>query len=49
MALQRARQALSDSQAALKSGDWTAYGEAQKRLQQAISDAVAAEGQPAAK
>jgi uncharacterized membrane protein (UPF0182 family) len=48
-ALQRANQALSDSQAALKSGDWTAYGEAQKRLQQAISDAVAAEGQPAAK
>ncbi|MFF9562992.1 UPF0182 family protein [Leifsonia sp. NPDC014704] len=48
-ALQRANQALSDSQAALKSGDWAAYGEAQKRLQQAISDAVAAEGQPAAK
>jgi uncharacterized membrane protein (UPF0182 family) len=48
-ALQRANQALSDSQAALKAGDWTAYGQAQQRLQQAIADAVAAEGQPAAK
>lgn len=42
-ALQRAKQALTDREAALKAGDWTAYGEADKRLQQALQDAIAAE------
>jgi len=42
-ALASARQALTDRQAALKAGDWTAYGEADARLQKAIADALAAE------
>ncbi|WP_199245678.1 UPF0182 family membrane protein [Leifsonia sp. AG29] len=43
-ALQRAKQALADRQTALKAGDWTAYGAADARLQQALNDALAAEG-----
>ncbi|WP_426623625.1 UPF0182 family protein [Leifsonia sp. McL0607] len=43
-ALQRAKQALADREAALKAGDWTAYGAADARLQQALQDAIAAEG-----
>ncbi len=42
-ALQQARQAITDSQAALQRGDFTAYGEAQARLQAAVDAAVAAE------
>jgi len=42
-ALAEVQKAFSDGQAALKKGDFTAYGEAQKRLQAAIAKAVAAE------
>ena len=48
-ALARARQALSDGQAALAKGDFTAYGKAQDALKQAIGDAVKAEGNTAKK
>jgi uncharacterized membrane protein (UPF0182 family) len=41
-ALAAAQKAFSDGQAALKQGDFAAYGEAQKRLQAAIADATAA-------
>jgi uncharacterized membrane protein (UPF0182 family) len=44
-ALAEANQALADSQAALSSGDFAGYGEAQQRLQQAIEEAVAAEAE----
>ncbi|MDO8108311.1 UPF0182 family protein [Isoptericola sp. b441] len=44
-ALQRAKQALDDGQAALTRGDFAAYGEAQKRLQAALTDAITAEAQ----
>ena len=37
------QKALADGQEALKKGDWTAYGEAQKRLQAAVQDAIAAQ------
>lgn len=40
MALKRAAQALKDSDAAMKSGDWQAYGKAQKELSDAINDAI---------
>ncbi|MFK3671123.1 UPF0182 family protein [Leifsonia aquatica] len=43
-ALQQAKQALADRETALKAGDWTAYGQADARLQQALQDALAAEG-----
>ncbi len=42
-ALQRASQAIKDSQAALQSGDFAAYGNAQQRLDTAVQDAVSAE------
>ncbi|MCX6444916.1 MAG: UPF0182 family protein [Actinobacteria bacterium] len=42
-ALQRAKQALSDSQAALSKGDFAAYGRAQDRLKSAIAAAIAAQ------
>jgi uncharacterized membrane protein (UPF0182 family) len=42
-ALQDANQAIQDGQAALAKGDFTAYGEAQKRLQAAIQKALEAE------
>lgn len=38
--LQEANQAITDSSQALKDGDWTAYGEAQQRLDEAISKAL---------
>ncbi len=41
-ALAEAQQAYSDGQAALKRGDFAAYGEAQKRLEAALAKAVAA-------
>lgn len=43
-ALGRAQQAIQDGQEALADGDFAAYGEAQARLDQAIRDAIAAEG-----
>ena len=42
-ALSDAQKAISDADAALKAGDFTAYGEAQKALQEAIDRAVAAQ------
>jgi uncharacterized membrane protein (UPF0182 family) len=42
-AIQDAQQAYDDAQSALKNGDWTAYGEAQQRLQEALQRAAAAE------
>jgi hypothetical protein len=36
---------LDDGQAALAKGDFAAYGEAQTQLQQALTDAIAAEAQ----
>ncbi|WP_191289585.1 UPF0182 family membrane protein [Kitasatospora herbaricolor] len=50
-ALQDAQKAITDSQEALKAGDWVKYGQAQKALQDAVSAAIAAEqkaGAPAA-
>jgi len=41
-ALAAIQKAYTDGQTALKSGDFAAYGQAQKRLQAAIADAVAA-------
>jgi uncharacterized protein len=41
-ALNAASQALQDKEAALRSGDWEAFGEADARLAQAIEDALAA-------
>lgn len=43
-ALSDASKAMADSDAALKKGDWAAYGEAQKRLNDAIQKAVELEG-----
>jgi uncharacterized membrane protein (UPF0182 family) len=42
-ALQDARQAIEDGQAALADGDFAAYGEAQDRLEEALTRALAAE------
>ena len=42
-ALANAKQALSDSQAALKAGDFAAYARAQDRLKAAITAAIAAQ------
>lgn len=44
-ALQDASQAIQDGEAALADGDFTAYGEAQDRLQAAIERALAAEAE----
>ncbi len=44
-ALADANAALAASDSALKAGDWTAYGQAQTRLKDAITRAVAAQGQ----
>ncbi len=41
-ALNKAKQALQDKEAALRAGDWSAFGEAEERLQQAIEEALAA-------
>lgn len=41
-ALNKAKQALQDKEAALRAGDWSAFGEADDRLQQAIEEALAA-------
>jgi uncharacterized membrane protein (UPF0182 family) len=42
-ALASAQSALADSQAALKKGDFTAYGKAQDRLKAAIAAAINAQ------
>ena len=39
-ALNDAAQAMKDSQSAMKNGDWTAYGEAQKQLEDALNKAL---------
>ncbi|MCH4209141.1 UPF0182 family membrane protein [Bifidobacterium sp.] len=39
-ALNQAAQAMKDSDSAMKSGDWTAYGNAQKQLNEALNKAV---------
>ncbi|RPF25751.1 UPF0182 family protein [Georgenia muralis] len=44
-ALADAQQAIADGNTALAESDWTAYGEAQQRLQSAIEDALAAEAE----
>lgn len=44
-ALDDASKAVKDSEAALEAGDWTAYGEAQEALNDAIARAVAAQQQ----
>lgn len=46
-AVAAAQQAYADGQAALKAGDFTAYGQAQQRLAQALASAAAAAGLPA--
>ncbi len=43
VALAAAAQAMRDADAALASGDWTAYGKAQSDLDAALKDAIAAE------
>lgn len=40
-ALEDAAQAMKDSDAAMKNGDWSAYGEAQQRLEEALNKALA--------
>jgi uncharacterized membrane protein (UPF0182 family) len=44
-ALKDAKQAMEDSDAAMKAGDWAKYGQAQKRLQAAIDAAQKAEAE----
>ena len=39
-ALNDAAQAMKDSDAAMKKGDWSSYGEAQKKLQEALNKAI---------
>ncbi|MFR8853068.1 MAG: UPF0182 family protein [Gardnerella vaginalis] len=43
IALKRAAQALKDSDSAMRSGNWQAYGKAQKELSDAINDAMSEE------
>ena len=43
-ALEAAKSAMADKQAAMAAGDWTAYGKADARLQKAIEAALAAAG-----
>lgn len=43
-ALEQANQAMTDSDAALKKGDFSAYGEAQNRLKEALKQATEEEG-----
>ncbi|WP_124055220.1 UPF0182 family protein [Arcanobacterium ihumii] len=42
-ALKKAEQAISESESARKSGDWSAYGTAQNKLAQAIKEAIDAQ------
>lgn len=43
-ALADAQKAMKDADAAMKAGDWSAYGDAQKRLSEALQKALDAEG-----
>ena len=43
-ALEDASKAMQDSDAAMKKGDWAAYGKAQDRLNKALDDALKADG-----
>ncbi len=43
-ALNDAAQAMKDSQSAMKNGDWTAYGKAQKELEDALNKAIELDG-----
>ncbi|HLS04086.1 MAG TPA: UPF0182 family protein [Actinomycetales bacterium] len=45
VALQKAREAMAESQEALTAGDFAAYGAAQDKLQEALEDAFAAEAE----
>lgn len=45
--LQEANQAMKDADAAMKSGDWAAYGKAQDRLKTALDQAMQEEGSSA--
>ena len=40
-ALQDAGKAMKDADSAMKKGDWSGYGEAQKRLEEALDKAMA--------
>lgn len=44
-ALERAAQAIKDSEDALAAGDWSGYGRAQSALDQALQDAISAEAE----
>ncbi|RSX52592.1 UPF0182 family protein [Bifidobacterium callimiconis] len=44
-ALKDAGQAMQDSDTAMKNGDWSAYGEAQQKLQEALNKAMQLSGQ----
>ena len=46
-ALQDAKKAMAEADSAMKAGDWTKYGEAQKSLNDAISRAVSAQDEGA--
>ena len=43
-ALKDAAHAMKDSQSAMKNGDWNAYGEAQKQLEEALNKAIELDG-----
>ena len=43
-ALEDANKAMQDSSKAMKDGDWSAYGQAQDRLNKALDEAIKAEG-----
>lgn len=45
--LKKAADAMKESETALKDGDWTAYGEAQKKLNDALNKALEFDGQDA--
>lgn len=44
-ALSDAKKAITDSEAARKSGDWTAYGKAQEALTKAVEEAAKAQSE----
>lgn len=47
-ALQEAKSAMEEADRAMKAGDWAAYGQAQAKLNQALTKALEAEGQEGA-
>ncbi len=42
--MEAAKQAMTDRDAALQSGDWTSYGEADQRLTDAVNELLTLEG-----